>query len=46
MFAEDYVELIAASAEGPGAGRVRSFLVGRGDGLMGLALGTRDAQLA
>ena len=46
MFERDYVELIAASADGSGARRVAAHLAERGEGLMGIALGIRDAQSA
>lgn len=44
MFGRDYVELIAATGVGPGASRVSDHLTRRGQGLMGVALGTDDAQ--
>jgi hypothetical protein len=42
MFSEDYIELLAAGGEGPGAARVRAFLERRGEGLMGYALKALD----
>ncbi len=44
MLAGGYVELIAATGEGPGARKVRAHLEARGEGLMGLALATDDAK--
>jgi catechol 2,3-dioxygenase-like lactoylglutathione lyase family enzyme len=43
MFGNDYLELLAARAEGAPAERVRAFTAARGDGLMGLVWGTEDA---
>lgn len=43
MFGDDYLELLAARAEGAPADRVRAFTAARGDGLMGLVWGTEDA---
>ncbi len=43
MFARDYVELLAATGAGAGAERVRAHLAARGEGMMGVALGSRDA---
>lgn len=43
MFGGDYVELLAAVGDGVGADRVRAHLAARGEGLMGVALGSRDA---
>jgi len=39
-----YVELITPAGEGPFADRLTAFLKERGDGLIGIALGTDDAQ--
>lgn len=43
MFGRDYIELLAAVAEGAPADRVRAFTATR-EGLMGLVFATRDAQ--
>lgn len=42
MFPQDYVELLTAVGEGPGAERVSSHMLKRGEGPMGVALGSRD----
>lgn len=45
MFARDYLELIAPAGNGPGADKVTRFLdANGGDGLMGLALASQDAE--
>ncbi|OAN55308.1 hypothetical protein A6A04_11240 [Paramagnetospirillum marisnigri] len=43
MFGEDYLELLAAVAEGGPADHVRAFTAGR-EGLMGLVFGSDDAE--
>ncbi|TAN63575.1 MAG: VOC family protein, partial [Magnetospirillum sp.] len=42
MFGDDYIELLAAVAEGEPADRLRTFTATR-EGLMGLVFGTTDA---
>ncbi len=44
MLAKGYVELIAPIGDGPGARRVAAHLDSWGEGLMGVALGSSDAQ--
>jgi hypothetical protein len=46
MFPGDYIELLAAAGDGPGAQRVDAHVNGQGEGLMGIALGSRDAALS
>ncbi|CAA7619803.1 conserved hypothetical protein [Candidatus Terasakiella magnetica] len=43
MFGRDYVELLAAQGPGEAAERVRAFTAARRNGLMAVALGSRDA---
>jgi len=43
MFPRDYIELIGVAGTGPGAARVAAHLDGRGDSLLGVALGSRNA---
>ena len=44
MFGKGYIELIAPVGDGPGARRVAAHLDSRGEGLMGVALGSSDAE--
>jgi catechol 2,3-dioxygenase-like lactoylglutathione lyase family enzyme len=43
MFADDYLEILAAVGQGGPAERVRAFTADKGEGLMGLVWGTEDA---